>query len=381
MPKLICFVLLAAALMLNACSSGGSDAPPDNRAHPTSWFSTHPAELAGTPDYSDCAGCHGAELQGSGNAVSCVSCHSYNETPPFSFHPEAWVDAYIDHRGFAALNGTATCNACHGQDLRGRQTAPSCFTAGFDGRSCHADGPQGVPHPLDGSYLSGANHGPDAKLDLVSCQLCHGQAGGPGSNPRFNVGIASVDGTGCEGCHNETEGLAHPQNWAGPNPTFHYSAENIQASCTLCHGENLDGVGGVGVSCIGCHASATAFTLDCTFCHAYPPDGSASLGVPIPVPHGNVAMITLHGECFICHGMYESAAGGGFSPTVNYALFDKTTDTLGDHWNGNINMSADFQYNQDDFGCDAAGCHGNDSDHRLSDSGLPVILKNFFSGN
>jgi hypothetical protein len=380
MPKLPFFVLLASVLFLSACSSGGSDSPSDSNAHPQSWFSTHAEEALADPGYDDCTACHGSDLLGRGNAVSCFSCHSYNEAPPFSFHPEAWVDAYIDHRGFAALNGTATCNACHGQDLRGRQTAPSCFSAGFDGRSCHADGPQGVPHPLDGSYLSGANHGPNAKADLASCQVCHGQAGGPGSNPRFNIGIIRVGGNGCESCHNEIEGLAHPQNWAGPNPTFHYSADNIQTSCTLCHGVNLDGVGAVGVSCIGCHDSATDFTLDCTFCHAYPPDGSVFQDVPIPVPHGDVALITLHGECFICHGMLEDSSGGRFSATINYALFDEATDTIGDHWDGNINMSADFQYNQDDFGCDAAGCHFNDPAHRLSDSGLPVTLEAYFGG-
>jgi hypothetical protein len=318
-------------------------------------------------------------LRGSGDVVSCFSCHSYNTEPPFSFHPQNWTDPFIDHRGFAALNGTASCSSCHGQDLRGRQTAPSCFSAGFDGRSCHADGPQGVPHALDGTYLSGANHGPDAKADLTACQVCHGQSGGPGSNPRFNVGITSVGGNGCESCHGTN--YAHPPNWAGPNPTFHYSAANIQTSCTLCHGENLNNIDSIGVSCIGCHAQIEDFALDCTFCHAYPPDGSTFQDVPIPVPHGNVAMIVRHGDCLICHGMLEDSVGGRFSATTNYELFDKATDTNGDHWDGNINMSADFQYNQGNFGCDAAGCHGNDPDHRLSDSGLPAILKNFFIGN
>ena len=141
------------------------------------------------PGYSECKTCHGLDLSGSGDAVSCYSCHSYNTEPPFSFHPTSWTDSYLDHRGYAAVNGFNTCTSCHGSTLQGYQTAPSCYSTSFNGQSCHADGPQGVPHPLDESYLLGTNHGPDAKADLTVCQSCHGQPGGPGSNPRFNIGI------------------------------------------------------------------------------------------------------------------------------------------------------------------------------------------------
>jgi hypothetical protein len=379
MRKLALFVLLAAVMLLNACSDGNSDSPSDTSAHPVAWFSTHPEPALSTdPDFSNCKSCHGADLAGSGDAVSCFSCHSYNAAPPFSIHPLNWADPYLNHRGFAATDGTASCTACHGQNLQGRQTAPSCFAASFNGRSCHPGGPGDVPHPLDGSYLSGANHGPDAKSDLTFCQSCHGQPGGPGSNPRFNVGMIAVGGNGCETCHGIN--YAHPQAWAGPNATFHYTAANIQAACTICHGVNLDGVGGVGVSCLGCHTSATTFSLDCSFCHGYPPDGSADLDVPIPVPHRTVADIIFHGECSICHGMSETPTGGNFSPTPNYTLFNSTTETLGDHWDGNISMNSGFGYNSTNFGCDAASCHGNDTAHQLSDSGLPVTLEAYIGG-
>ncbi len=379
MRKLVFFALLAAALFINACSSGGgSDTPSDTEPHPQSWFSTHPDEADERVDYSNCSLCHGADLSGSGDAVSCYRCHSYNTEPPFSFHPPAWTDAYPDHRAYAALNGYQSCKSCHSANLKGYQTAPSCYSTSFNGLSCHADGPQGVPHPLDSSYLSGTMHGPDAKADLTSCQQCHGEAGGPGSNPHFNIGIFSAGGHGCESCHGVD--YAHPQNWAGPNNTFHYSAGNIQNSCTLCHGENLDGDGGVGVSCVGCHISATTFNLDCSYCHGYPPDGTPDLDVPIPVPHHGVAEVSYHVECFMCHGLYESGDSGRFAPASNYTLFNYSTDTNGEHWDGNIDMNALYQYNSENYGCDTASCHGNDPEHRLSDSGLPVFLKNFFGG-
>jgi len=378
MLKLPFFVLLASTLFLSACSSGGSDSPSDSDAHPQSWFSTHEADARANPGYTDCSKCHGIDLLGSGDAVSCYSCHSYNTEPPFTFHPPTWTDPFLNHRGFAAANGFDSCAACHGQELQGRSPAPSCFTASFNGMQCHADGPGQAPHPLDGTYLNGSNHGPDAKTDLTACQNCHGQPGGPGSNPKFNVGINSAGGNGCESCHGTD--YAHPQSWAGPNATFHYSAGNIQNACTLCHGVNLDAVGGVGVSCLGCHAEAVSFSLNCANCHGVPPDGSADLDVPIPVPHGNVANISLHDVCVVCHGMKESTTGGSFSAAPGYTLFNKTTDTNGDHWNGNIEMNSAPNYNAANFGCDAAGCHANNPAHQLSDSGLPVDLKDFGAG-
>ncbi|UCG39418.1 MAG: hypothetical protein JSV00_04100, partial [bacterium] len=220
------------------------------------------------------------------------------------------------------------------------------------------------------SYLEGSRHGPDARQDLTACQACHGEAGGPGSNPPFNVGIDAAGGEGCEGCHGPN--LAHPRDWAGVNSTFHYSAGNILEACTLCHGADLDGVGGVGVSCLGCHDSATAFTLDCTFCHGYPPDGTLHAGTVNGVDHSAVPLAD-HYECTFCHGVSESVAGGGFKPAPNYALFDMATGTIGDHWDGNIQMTAEAYYDSTSFNCGT--CHDYDPGAVMSDSGLTVILK------
>ncbi|MGB5883509.1 MAG: hypothetical protein WBG28_05360, partial [Desulfobulbales bacterium] len=217
---------------------------------------------------------------------------------------------------------------------------------------------------MDGTYLEGTNHGPDAKADLTACQTCHGEPGGPGSNPRFNIGIYSVNGTGCEACHGAN--YAHPADWAGPNNTFHYSASNIQNACTLCHGAALDGVGGVGGSCLGCHDSTTVFTLDCTFCHGYPPDGTPDAATDTGVAHGNAAE-DFHDICVVCHGMKETDTGSSFAAATNYLLFDKDTDSIGDHWDGAIDMNASPGYNEANWGCDIA-CHANDVEHQLSDS-------------
>lgn len=313
--------------------------------------------------------------------ASCYSCHSYNTTPPLSIHPADWTDPYASHRGYATVNGSTSCAKCHGANLGGSPAAPGCFSADFDGRRCHAEGPGHVPHPLDTTFLNGANHGPVAKADLTICQDCHGQPGGPGSNPRFNIGIDSVNGTGCEGCHGTN--YAHPADWAGPNATFHYStaAGTIEKSCTLCHGVKLDGGdGAVGVSCLKCHSSAATFALDCTACHGYPPDGTPDGATATGVNHRNVAMVARHDACLVCHGMKESETGGSFTASTSYRLFDKLTNTPGEHWNGQINMNSTFGYNPANFGCNTALCHGNDAGHQLSDSGLPVTLVDFGIG-
>jgi hypothetical protein len=70
--------------------------------------------------------------------------------------------------------------------------------------------------------------------------------------------------------------------------------------------------------------------------------------------------------------MSESTAGGGFDPSGNYVLFNKTTDNIGDHWDGNIQMRTGTQYNEEEHVC--GHCHDSDPYYSLSDSGLPIVF-------
>jgi hypothetical protein len=344
--------------------------------------------------------------------ITLVSgCSSSNPEAPAQIHPTNW---YLLHRATTTSTVFATeCGGCHVvKNLPGPIAPPGCFSVSFDGRFCHADGPGQAPHPLDGSFLLGSVHGKIAKADLTFCQACHSSnpAGGPGSNPRFNVGInnplaSASPGNGCEQCHGVNQ--AHPASWAGPPPnsTFHYSAQNIQAACTLCHGAALNGVGGVAgaVSCQDCHAETTDFTLNCTSCHGFPPDGvtvepliTAAGGTL--VNHRTVVANAGHDQCATCHGVKISGAGptgltGKLNPSANYLAFNKSTDAIGDHWDGKINMNGPSaldpsngsglnggtRYNSTNFGCDLA-CHLNDTAHRLSDSTLPVAFGDYGVG-
>lgn len=318
---LVLLMLLSLSLTILGCSDQNADAPPDNAAHPAEWIKTHPEDALATANFADCVDCHGADLKGSGEVVSCYSCHSFNTTPPFIIHPTTWTDgAYLNHRAYAGINGATTCANCHGSDLHGSLAAPSCFSASFESTSCHADGPDEPPHTLDGTFLEGAVHGPVAKADLTVCQACHGEAGGPGSNPLFNIGIANAGGTGCEGCHDPQ--AAHLIPWPGLN---HSSTGNIADACTLCHGVVLDGVGGVGtLNCLDCHGSSPATNpTGCASCHNQPPDAAAPVGNVSPnrsgqhnrIGHTSWISATPALTCVRCH----DGAGSG---TVNH--FDLT---------------------------------------------------------
>lgn len=309
-------------------------------------------------------------------------CADENSNATFGAHPADWLDAHPGDIVLSTESFISECGSCHGLDLQGNTGAPSCFSATYGSNSCHATGP--VPHELDGSYLLAANHGPEAKADLTACQACHSDNpdGGPGSNPLFNQGIDSAGGSGCQssGCH--PAGYAHPDAWPRPyldpgplNDRYHYSAGNIQQACTLCHG--TDFTGGTGSSCLDCHLETDNFTLDCSACHAMPPNGSFGIdhATSAALTEPTVADISAHDTCTVCHGLNESASlAGGFSPTGDYTLFNKTSDTLGDHRNHAINMNSDTGYNETTGGCDSAGCHVGDAPYRLPPSSLPVEL-------
>lgn len=412
-----CFNLSASC---HATTGGDPGAP-----HPASF--TDPAvhgPLAKANQFF-CRNCHGrpqnnfdggfvADLPGvtpiNANGA-CSLCH-----PAAKAHPTNWQGSNdadptyaASHRGIDQTAQGKSCSLCHlttGPGASPVAAAPSCFSSGHtngDGSTttCHANGPLTAPHAVDGSYRAAAAHGAAAKQDLTACQACHATPNnsGPGSNPRFNAAIGSL-ANGCETCHPAF--YAHPGTWAGPNPgtAFHYQAGNVDNACTLCHGLNLDGVGGVsaagtspGRSCLQCHADTTLFNLDCTACHGYPPDGVtaeprvAALGGAL-VNHGNVAAVALHDQCATCHGVKSSgtASSGHLSASANYRTFDVLTGVAGDHWNGQINMNGPSPatgagYNQANFGCDSAGCHGNNPAHQLSDSALTVAFGDYGSAS
>jgi hypothetical protein len=136
-------------------------------AHPRAWATKGDIDFHGEKVERDgvatCTGCHGADLQGSGKATSCYECH---DGP--GGHPSGWARRpNPPHAAAVALEGNDDCQYCHGADYLGGWSAVSCYT-------CHAGGPSGH---ADGwvNRLSSSFHGRFVSLNgSVSCTACHG---------------------------------------------------------------------------------------------------------------------------------------------------------------------------------------------------------------
>ena len=329
---------------------------------------------------------------------SQAGCH-----PDATAHPTNWVKADNPVRFHTTVSSqtiTSACALCHKTSGTGAGPfvgAPSCFSANFTNANaiastCHATGPGGAPHAVP--YSDPALHGPAAKANLIFCQTCHAEAGGQGSNPRFNTPIGNLL-NGCEGCH--TEAGAHPtgaDRWTFHYDTTstrrtHFAAGNVLTACALCHNVSAGNVGGTAPTCTSCHVSAPLFRLQCIVCHLQPPPGSPDLsGAPTPVAHGLMITIAAHEICSICHGATDDGSGQLTAKAAGYVLFNANDATLnqgGDHLDGRLEMNGPSGvgagYNASNFGCDNA-CHGNDLTHRLANaSGLPLEFGNYGSGS
>ncbi|TYO96105.1 hypothetical protein EDC39_11551 [Geothermobacter ehrlichii] len=292
------------------CSSGNSDAPLVDQAHPAGWIHQHAdAAMAGL---SDCQLCHGIDFTGSGGVIGCLDCHF--DGPPFTVHPAAWTDVRTDHQGFAGNYSWTTCAtaACHGVELGGGTVGPSCFNSSTQ---CHAatggdpPAPHVVPYPTvatDPDF-----HGTDAKADLVYCRNCHGR---PLNDFRggfvadlFADATPEINTNGnCSLCH--PEATAHPADWDGVDTTLaHFSSGNLVGACTLCHNLTVDTTPG------NTTAGPFAGAPSCFSASWDSPNGTSGCHADGPTPHtldGSYLAGSVHGpdakadldHCRDCHG-------------------------------------------------------------------------------
>ncbi|MCP4622141.1 MAG: CxxxxCH/CxxCH domain-containing protein [bacterium] len=318
-------------------------------------------------DLVACQQCHGipGTIQFNGNtaATSCstAQCHRAADAHPTNWQGtnDATIDYLSSHRN--ALKQDTTCTICH-DFTQGRTApnpaAPSCFTTGFtnaDGSTtgCHSSGP-GAPHTLP--FTDSALHGPQAKADLKYCQECHAapSAGGPGSNPRFNVAVGDLV-NGCEDCHPAE--TAHPYpSWSGAASNSHKTAGNLDIACTLCHGATLQGPAedGVGKACDDCHTAGSPQVLtNCTSCHNDPPDSAAPAGNFRPNRDGSHSvhdsLPRVVGICSTCHN------GTGTNTNIH---FDTSTPASVAGLTTYDAKSGVFSYSPAGRTCANVSCHG-----------------------
>lgn len=242
----------------------------------------------------------------------------------------------------------------------------------------------------------------------------------------------------CNACHGyPPDGTT--QKSVAPNPVNHTLVNNLSGflsahdDCATCHGVKDDGNGTpsatgnyvfdldhqdgninmnvdtqynintFGCDAAGCHSGNVPFRLTssgfpvvldsygagsggCDTCHGYPPTpATAHAPGATPVDHSAPAIVGNHSECNVCHG-YSLTNG----PTDNTA--NGGDAYLNYHRDGNIELNGisipDDGQNTDyqptgvnvAYGCNRA-CHPNDLTYQLSDSGLPVQLHEYGSGD
>lgn len=153
----------------------------NSQSHAPNWVADHDSAGANS---ASCTQCHGEDLSGGISKVSCSACHMGG---PTSVHPLYWAKPIaLNHSGYVELSGTAGCDNryCHGSDLLGGTTGPSCT-------KCHIGGPLSA-HPIDWAGQISTKHGNYVEQNTAaSCRniYCHGAnlEGIAGISPACNV--------------------------------------------------------------------------------------------------------------------------------------------------------------------------------------------------
>ena len=393
--------------------------------HPTGWDAAAQHGLLGamaatssTTGFAYCRTCHTYDGTGtSTTTTTCVTCHT--KAP----HPDKpWHGAVLDHT-LTNQGNISECAKCHTNGANSDVvptspapggTAPGCFNSTL----CH-DAGAAAPHVTGTAYLAAGLHGPDAKANLASCQVCHATPPS-GSEPRFNKVMPNM-ASGCETCHDVY--TAHPIPWVPgrgttqgvTNTKTHATAGNLSTTCVLCHGANLTG-GTHAPSCMSsglndgamCHTTNPVTTpTGCTSCHGTPPSGSAApnraeshpthvyTGVVCAACHnGSGTGTTTHanGSQHVAFGIAYQAKTGGSPTFSSTALTCTNVSCHGGQttpaWNttGQINVATDCtkchsgsgQYNS--YSTASARSHHSGTSctscHAMS-NGLPGSLNHF----
>jgi predicted CxxxxCH...CXXCH cytochrome family protein len=272
---------------------------------------------------ASCRGCHGPELTG-GAATACATCHDVslpegvaswkvncvmchggddlaNGAPPKA----TWgngadavrIGAHTRHLTPSAIAPAAECTACHAVPADALApghvdggTAEVVFARAPEGATPTWDRPNATcsgTYCHGGGLAGGTNTAPiwtrlgEGQAD---CGSCHGLPP-PSPHPLVRGGLAD-----CNICHADTvdatgtvippadggkhlDGLVeatggHAPEFIDPSSgEFHaYAANRGVGTCQTCHGEALDGVGGMTpVGCTTCHGEG--FATRCTGCH------------------------------------------------------------------------------------------------------------------
>jgi len=232
--------------------------------------------------FSDCQNCHARNFQGGLTPVNCAdaNCH-----PALNIHQDSSgvfnQSSSNFHGRYLQTNSFTDCQQCHGENLAGGLSSPSCATC-HSAISVHKTG---IIEPASPNF-----HGKNPLSgEFVNCQSCHGE--------NFTGGISSPS---CATCHSAISihkiGIIDPSS-----PNFHgkYPLPNGFTDCQQCHGQNFAG-GNLSPTCITCHSSIIV--------HKSGISDPAS-----PNFHGKNPLTGEFENCQQCHG--ANFTGGSISPS------------------------------------------------------------------
>ncbi len=290
-------VLLLFASVIWGCSSANSDAPAidANGHHPANWVQAHPDAFKSNP--SACHECHSTQgstdLRGGISRVSCfsasfngITCHPNGP----SGHPDGWASP--DSHGASAKrpvggnDGFEKCQVCHGNNFAGGIVNKSCL----NNSACHGAGVNS-PHPKK-PWRGARSHSATDTSNVRVCAGCH--TAGANLSAVFQSASYASGNPGCFNntlCHGQ---IGHNQGWRDPGQ--HGVAAKAApgggtglAYCKNCHGQDFRG-SGAATSCFSCHTTAP---------HS-PAPWRSTLNVPTPRKHTN----TDHGNSTVCAGCH-----------------------------------------------------------------------------
>lgn len=196
-----------------------SAAPAPPEPAPATRLTVPAAHPPGGP--AGCTACHAREVPPHGNQYgsTCGSCHNTTQ----------WSGATRDPLSVTAVEGVASCAACHLDKMKTHLDEPAF---GANCSLCHSMTTWKAVR-MDHSLTKG-----------MACTKCHADPETP-SHPK-----AAAVGITCSACH--TTNAWRPAAFDHSGLT-----DRSAAACTACHVEKTNGV----------HQGGRAFNADCTLCH------------------------------------------------------------------------------------------------------------------